>query len=149
MLFGSIVHNDIQLIELINSLLDGLSAKLFLADVAFDQQAFPAVLFHQILGFIRIFPLFQVNDRDTGALRDHVWPDASFVPCRALEAATLLPPAALSTIQWQSPALASAHHVCLPECAPSLRAQTRPPGCSAPCLHVHLRALVRLFLLLA
>ena len=61
-LFGGIVDKNIHLSELFYRLRDSLSAKLFLADIAFDQQAFAPVFFHQTLGFSRIPLFFQVNN---------------------------------------------------------------------------------------
>src|SRR5207253_1979854 len=84
-----------------------------------------------------------------GPWRDHVSPDVLFVLCRALEAATLLQPAAPWRDQSRWPAPAIGRHVRLPECVPFLRAQTHPPECWAICPHARPPALVRLFLLLA
>src|SRR5205807_452612 len=84
-----------------------------------------------------------------GPLQHHVSPDVLFVLCRALEAATLLQPAAPWRDQSRWPAPAIGRHVRLPECVPFLRAQTHPPECWAICPHARPPALVQLFLLLA
>jgi hypothetical protein len=62
MLFGSVVDENIQFAELLCCLGDSLSTKLFLTDVALNQEAFTSVLFYQILGFSRILLFFEVND---------------------------------------------------------------------------------------
>jgi hypothetical protein len=61
MLFGGIVDENI-LAELLCCLGDSFSTKLFLTDVALNQEAFTSVLFHQTLGFSRILPFLEVND---------------------------------------------------------------------------------------
>ena len=85
----------------------------------------------------------------SGPLSDHAWPDVSFVARRVLEAAILLPPAALSRDQLRSPAPAIGRRVRLRECVPFLRAQTRQPEYWEICLRARPRARVQLLLLLA
>src|ERR1041384_7573387 len=67
MLFGCVVDNDIQLAELLYSLGDSFSTKLFLTEVAFNQQAFAALFFDQTLGFVRILLFFEVNHGNVSA----------------------------------------------------------------------------------
>ena len=84
-----------------------------------------------------------------GLSRGRAWPGVWFAPCRAWAVATSLQPGGLWTNQSRSPAPASARHVCPRGCAPSLRAQTRPPESKATCLVAHPRVPVQLFRLLA
>ena len=62
MLFGRVVYNDIDSAKFLYGSGNSFSAKFFLADIAFDQEAFTPVFFHQTLGFIRIPLFFKVND---------------------------------------------------------------------------------------
>ena len=62
MLFGSVVDENIQFAELLCCLGDSLSTKLFLTDVALNQEAFAPVLFHQTLSFSRILAFLEIND---------------------------------------------------------------------------------------
>jgi len=51
----------------INRLLDRFSAKLFIIDVAVDQQTLSAVLLDQVLGLFRVFVFSSINHSDVRA----------------------------------------------------------------------------------
>jgi len=61
-LFGRVIYEDIDLGKLVHSLLDNFSTKLFLANVAFDQETFAPVFFYQALVSLASFFFFEVND---------------------------------------------------------------------------------------
>src|SRR5438067_114353 len=68
MLFGRIVHQDVDLAELLHCLLDGFSTELSLADITCDQQAFLALFLYQVPGLICVFVLFEIDNRNIRTL---------------------------------------------------------------------------------
>ena len=67
MLLSRVVHENVDLAELVDCLIDRFPAEFFVANVAVDQQTFPAVLFDETLGFLRVFVFFEINHRHVRA----------------------------------------------------------------------------------
>ncbi len=84
-----------------------------------------------------------------GPLPNRAWLDVLFAPCLGAAAVASHRPVVLLTNQWRLPVAANVPRVCPLECAPFLRARIHLPEWKGRALHVHLRAPVRLFLLLA
>ena len=63
MLLSRVVHENVDLAELVDCLIDRFPAEFFVAIVAVDQQTFPAVLFDETRGFLRVFVFFEINHR--------------------------------------------------------------------------------------
>jgi hypothetical protein len=66
-LFGRVVHENVELAEFLYSLVDRSSTKVRLAYVATNQQAFATLFFDLTPSFIRVLVFFEVNDCNVGA----------------------------------------------------------------------------------
>src|SRR5437899_807287 len=64
MLFRGVVNQNVECLELRHCLLDRLSTKLLVADIARDENALPTMLLDQTLCFLRVFMFIEVHDRD-------------------------------------------------------------------------------------
>src|SRR5207249_9796518 len=64
MLFGGVIHQDVDFAELLLRLLDSFSTKLFLADIPRDQQTFTALLLYQAFGLVCVLALFEIDNRN-------------------------------------------------------------------------------------
>jgi hypothetical protein len=67
MLFGGVVHEDVDLPQLTFGFRDSRPAESFLPDIARYEETLAALSFDQPPGFPRILVLVQVNDRHIGA----------------------------------------------------------------------------------
>ena len=64
---SGVVHQHIQLAELVEGLLHGIPAELLVGDIAGDQQAAALVLLHQRFGLFGISVLIEIQDRHVRA----------------------------------------------------------------------------------
>jgi hypothetical protein len=67
MLFGSVIDQDVQPIQLRDALSDRSLAKCLSTDVSLEEQALGAVSFDALLCFFRVLRLVKVDDRHIGA----------------------------------------------------------------------------------
>ena len=67
MLFGGVVDQDVQTAQLLHRLRDHFLADALVADVARQQQAFPAFLFDLALRFLRVLVFVEVTDGNVRA----------------------------------------------------------------------------------
>src|SRR5687767_11293594 len=102
MLFGRVVHQDVQTAKRFHDSSDRALAERFIADVAGDEHAPATLLLDQAFRFLRVVVLVQVDDAEVGAFlgerdRDRA-PDAA-VPARdERDLVAQLPAAALLRI---------------------------------------------------
>src|SRR5688572_12531747 len=68
MLFGRVVHEDVEATETLYDTSDRALAERLLADVPRDKQAPATLLFDETLRLLRVIVLVQVDDADIGAL---------------------------------------------------------------------------------
>src|SRR5438874_12253980 len=67
MLFGGVIHQNVDFAELLLRLIDSFSTELFLADIACDQQTFAALFLYQAPGLLCVLVLFEVHNRNIRA----------------------------------------------------------------------------------
>ncbi len=68
MLLGRVVHEDVEAAEFRDRALDRAAAEAFVADVARQREALPALGLDQADGFLRVLMLVEIDNQDAGAL---------------------------------------------------------------------------------